>query len=254
MKLRLAFLCILGVILCVSLTQVSCRLGGKPKLKVGTNVDYPPFSYRQEAEFFGVDIDLVKALGEKTGYEIEVLNINFEQLLPALQNREIDFIASAMTITDQRAAIAQFTVPYYQAGQAFVRRSDNPIAIDSLENLAVYKIGTLNSTTGMQLVEEKLIQAGLMPEKNLYEYRSNAEAITALLDGRVDFVVLDDAPARQYSAIHPITIAYEHMTNEQYGLVFRKKSRHFDKFNRALQDMITSGELKAILDKYGLAR
>ncbi|HOH46508.1 MAG TPA: transporter substrate-binding domain-containing protein [Candidatus Cloacimonadota bacterium] len=253
MKLRLIVL-ILEVILCTSLAVSSCKFGSKPKLKVGTNVDYPPFSYRQDAEYYGVDVDLAKALGEKTGYEIEVLNISFEQLIPSLLNREIDFIASAMSITDDRAKLVQFTVPYYQAGQAFLKREDNPVEISTLEALALYRIGSMNSTTGMQLVEEKLIDTGLMPRKNLYLYRTNAEAITALLDEKIDFAVLDDAPARFYATNKPIDIAYEHKTDEQYGLAFRKKSRHYDKFNRALQELIRSGELDKILAEYWLKR
>lgn len=253
MKLRLIVL-ILGVILCISLAVSSCRFGSKPKLKVGTNVDYPPFSYRQDAEFYGVDIDLANALGKITGYEIEVLNVDFEQLIPALQNREIDFIASAMSITEDRAELVQFTVPYYQAGQAFVKRRDNPVSIGNLEALAAYRIGSMNSTTGMQLIEEKLVNTGLMPRKNLLIFRSNSEAITSLLNEQIDFTVLDDAPARYFAANRPIDIAYEHKTDEQYGLAFRKKSRQFDRFNRALQEMITNGELDAILAKYGLKR
>lgn len=251
MKIKL-LIYFLGMLIILSISISSCRFGTGKKLRVGTNVEYPPFAFRHEAEFKGIDIDLAKAVGEKAGFEVEIINLKFEQLIPALQEGEIDMIASAMTITPEREEILQFTSPYFMAGQAFLIRADNPVRIDSLPDLANYRVGSLNQTTGMELVEHQLILTKLMHPRNLIPFRTNSEALSALLNDRIDFVVMDNAPAYHYAQTQPLKVAFEYKTNELYGFAFSKGSPDFNRVNEALRELIISGKVKTIMAKYGI--
>ena len=86
----------------------------KAKITVGTSADFKPFEYYDEnGELTGFDIDLMKYIGEKIGFDIEFVNMSFDKLIPAVVSGEVDCIISAITATDERKTIIDFSEPYF---------------------------------------------------------------------------------------------------------------------------------------------
>jgi len=101
---------------------------GKKKYIVGTDATYAPMEYLNEkGEIVGFDIDFVKALAEELGIEVEFKNIGWEPLFPAVQNGEVDFAVSSITITDERKENNDFTEPYFYANQLILVPEDSNI-------------------------------------------------------------------------------------------------------------------------------
>ena len=99
---------------------------GAKVLKVGSSIDFAPFEFQDEGqkEYQGFDMDLIRAIGKEMGYEVEIQNLGFDGLIPALQGKNIDVIISGMTINDERKQNVLFSEPYYQSGLTMVVRSD----------------------------------------------------------------------------------------------------------------------------------
>lgn len=96
----------------------------KDTIKFGTNAEFPPFEYvTQEGvigEFDGIDIAIAKDIAEENGMEAQIENMEFDSLIVALQNGQVDAVIAGMTVTDERAEAVDFSTPYYTATQVMV--------------------------------------------------------------------------------------------------------------------------------------
>ena len=115
----------------------------KKVLKVGTSADYPPFEYVDTAksdEIIGFDIDLAKMLAEELGYELDIQDMDFNGLIPALQAKSIDFVIAGMDGDDEkRKQVVDFTEPYFTATNFVIFKKDS--GIESIEDLKGKKVG-----------------------------------------------------------------------------------------------------------------
>ena len=91
-------------------------------LHVGTEPTFAPFEFldTKTREFSGFDIDLIKAVADKAGYDVKIMNMGFDALIPALSSGTIDVIASGISITEERQKKVDFTTPYYQSGLSYL--------------------------------------------------------------------------------------------------------------------------------------
>ena len=96
-------------------------------LRVGTEPSFAPFEFQKEGskEFTGFDIDLVRAVGKQMGYKVEVQNMGFDALIPALSAGNIDVAIAGMSITDERKKVVEFSDPYYTSGLIIMVNKDN---------------------------------------------------------------------------------------------------------------------------------
>ena len=89
----------------------------KAKLTVGINAEFPPFEYYEGEELKGFDIDLMNYIGERIGFDIEFVNMSFDKLIPAVVNGEVNCAISAITVTQERETVVDFTTPYLSIGE-----------------------------------------------------------------------------------------------------------------------------------------
>jgi len=132
----------------------------KKILVVGTNTPFPPFEYVENGVVTGFDIDVIRALAQRAGYEdIEVKDMAFDSLITALQQGQIDVIAAGMTITPERLQEVAFTDAYWEADQSLLVRQGtfNP---QGIADLAGRKVGVQTGTTGAGLAEENKERLG----------------------------------------------------------------------------------------------
>ena len=88
----------------------------KAKLTVGINAEFPPFEYYEGEELKSFDIDLMNYIGERIGFDIEFVNMSFDKLIPAVVNGEVNCAISAITVTEERENVVDFTTPYISTG------------------------------------------------------------------------------------------------------------------------------------------
>jgi arginine/lysine/histidine transporter system substrate-binding protein len=222
----------------------------KKVLKMATSADYPPFEYvdtTQGSDIIGFDIDLAKALAEKTGYEIEIQDMDFNSLIPALQAKQIDLVLSGMTPTPEREENVDFTDVYYTANHMVVSLKDNEIK--TVEELK-------GKTIGVQLgsiQEEKAKEISEQVDGLKIENRNKiSDLIQELKSGRIDAAIIEDLVANGYFEKDKDLAGFTLSQEEEAGsaIAFQKGSTYTKEFNEALKEMKENGELEKLVVKW----
>jgi len=221
----------------------------KPKLRVGTSPDFPPFEYTDEAgNVVGIDIDLIKSIAAKLGYEVEIVQIQFSGLIEALEQGVIDIAISGITITEDRAKRVDFTNPYWEADQAILLAKGSSFKPRSLKDLEGKVVGVQTGTTAASLLDELKANGTNVEIKS---YTSYTLAVQDLVNGRVDAVVVDSPVARTLAAKYNVEVASIIPTGEKYGIAVKKGNTELlEKINKVLQEILNGDEWQKIISKY----
>ncbi len=241
---------VLGVIFVILMSMFSCKGKTQEKLIIGTSAEYPPFEYKEGGKFVGFDIEIAQAIADKLGLTLEVVDMSFDSLVPSLTANKIDVAIAAMTINADREKVVKFSVPYYMTNQALLAPKDTKLVITSAEDITKYKVGVQNGTTGQTWIDENLITPGKMKKDALKKYDTNIEAVTDLINGNIDLVIIDDVVAKGYEKAKNVKSIFLIETNESYGIAFPKDSPKYEKINKALQEVMASPKWQELLDKY----
>lgn len=250
MSKKIISLIIVGMlIMAVGLVGCGKESGSTTKvLKVGTDAGFAPFEFQDEnsKEYVGFDVDLIKAMGKQAGYEVQVQNINFDGLIPALESSNIDVAIAGMTITEARSQKVNFTKPYYKSGLTIVVKNDNN-TIKSFKDLEGKKIAVQIGTTGA--TEAKKIK-----DATIREFNIAPEAFMELRAGGVEAVV-NDKPVNEYfiakSGSKDAKTVGEPLAAEEYGIATAKKNTELaGKLDKALDELKKNGEYDKIYVKW----
>jgi len=237
-------------VLTVLLFMVGCgseKKAESPKvLKVGTEVTFPPFEFREQGskEISGFDMDLIRAIGNKLGMQVEILDMDFEALIPAVKRGNLNLVIAGMSITADRQKIVDMSEPYYTSGLCLVVNKGTA-AVQKLEDLKGRAVAVQIGTTG----EEKARQ--LAGEK-VRSFKTNEETFRALKERNVDAIIIDKPVAQYYlKKHHPnAVIAGDAFETESYGIVMRRHGELTPKINKALAELKQSGEYDKIYEKW----
>jgi polar amino acid transport system substrate-binding protein len=175
--------------------------------------------------------------------------MDFDGLIPALLNKQIDVIASGMTITEERAQVVAFTVPYWRADQAILAHRDSSYEFKSLDDLVGKTVGVQSDTTAQLMLQDFVNETG--ENINIKIYSSHVLAVQDLENGKTDAVVVDSPVAKMFENVRNVKITGIIQTNENYGFAARKEDAELlNKLNNALKEFLNSAEWQAILQKY----
>lgn len=219
------------------------------KLIVGTNAAFPPFEYvGDDGEPDGFDIALIKAIGEKLGYEVEIQDMEFGSLVAAIGTK-IDASIAGMTITEERKQSVDFSDSYYDAVQFVVALPDDTFA--TAADLEGKTIGCQLGTTGESI-------AGEIAGATVQSYDKAVDAVNDLINGKVDVVIIDQNPAQVFAekfegkvvAVDGANFDFE---PEQYAIALPKGSALVDQVNEALAELKADGTFDALVDQYIVA-
>ena len=184
------------------------------QLTVCSDMPYEPFEFEEDGETKGFDYDVVSAMGEQLGVDVEFVTTPFDGIIPALVAGNCDMIASAMTITEERAEEVDFTEPYFDADQSLLVLAENEDSITSLEDLAGKRIGVQSGTTGKTYAEENAPD-----DAEIVEFQTGDEMFPALTSGDID-ATLQALPVNGYRATQApdqFVVTATFSTGEQYG-------------------------------------
>ncbi|MCQ2471462.1 MAG: basic amino acid ABC transporter substrate-binding protein [Clostridia bacterium] len=211
-------------------------------IKFGTNAEFPPFEYINNQggiidKFDGIDMAIAKAIGEKTGKEAKIENMEFDSLLIALQNGQIDATISGMTITEERKQAVDFSHPYYEATQVMIVKDGSDIK--TAKDMADKKIVVIQGYTGEECVKD----LGYKYEA----FKKGSEAILELKNGKCDVVVLDSATALNYIGDNKdlkVIEDKEAFEVEEYGIAVKKGNTELlNQINEVIDAMKADGTL-----------
>lgn len=241
LRITLVLILIVSLVAVVGCSSNAAPGEGEKILKVGSDIAYAPFEYFDEKqEATGFDIDLMTAIAEDMGYKAVFETAAFDGLIPSLQAGKYDCVISAMTITEERGEVVQFSDPYFSAVQYIAFKKGEKY--EKIADLAGKKIGVQLNTTGQFAVED----AGLESMK----YDTTPDALNALLIGGVDVVVADNQPvlsfieANQASDIECITADTE---DEFYGIAMQLENKELAKqINATLKKFKENGKYAEI--------
>lgn len=213
------------------------------KLVMVTNAEFPPYEYHDNNEIVGIDADIARAIAAKMGMELEIQDMAFDSLIPAVQSSKADFTAAGMTVTDDRKENVDFTDTYAKAAQVIIVMEGSEIATP--DDLANKKIGVQTGTTG-DIYSEDIEGA------DVQRFNKGMEAVMALTQGKIDAVVIDREPAKVFVTENEgLKILDEAFTEEEYAIAVKKGNTELlDKMNAAIKELKDSGELQKIVDKY----
>lgn len=211
---------------------------------VGTNAEFQPFEYLENGEIVGFDIDLINEVAKIIGVKIEIKNIAFDGLIPALQAKKIDLIIAGMTATDERREFVNFTEPYYTSKQAIIVPKNNT-TIETFDSLGGKKVGVVLGYTGdiaVTAIENITVQ----------RYNGSSEAILALKANKVDAVVLDSEPAYNYALQNPeLKMLNTDLAEETYAIALGKENTELlAKIDAALKTLKENGTYDTLYAKY----
>lgn len=223
------------------------------KYIVGIDGEYPPYSYIDtDGNPVGFDVDSIKWIAEQNGFEVEIIPVAWDGIIPALQAEKIDMVYSGMTITDERKEKVNFSIPYWKVNQSVAKNDDNDYTMDDFMS-GEYIIGAQRGTTGAFWVEENLIETGILPEENLKTYDSFPLAAEDLKNKRVDFTVYDKPPMVEAIQGKPLSIIGEIDTGEEYGVAIRKSDPELlEIVNTGLTQLMASPYWEEIKVQYGM--
>ena len=205
--------------------------------------------YKDGDEIVGIDIDLSQAIADKLGVKLEVSDIAFDSLIPSMNAGKADFIAAGMTATEDRKKNVDFSDPYFNASQAIIVAKDSDIK--TREDLNGKTVGVQQGTTGDTYCTNDDGSSDVKV-KEVKRYPKGMDAVSDLIAGRLDAVVIDDYPAEKLAAKNADKVVKldDALTEEEYAIAMPKGSDLVDVVNGVIKDLKDSGELNKIIDKY----
>lgn len=225
-------------------TESGAKIVEEGKLTVCTHLPYEPFEFTKGGEVVGFDIDVVDIAAKAEGLEVEVVDTPWETIVAgeSLKNDDCDVALGAMTITDERAAVMDFSDPYFQATQALLVPADS--SVTDLASLAGKKIAVQEGTTGETYVKENLPKGA-----KSVSYEDSVLMMEAVRNGDVDAGVNDNGLVNYYVEQNPeVKVSTEFSTGEEYGLAVKKDGN--DKLLDVLNKAIASPDYDTVYKKW----
>lgn len=228
--------------------MTACGSEKSDTIKFGTNAEFPPFEFVAAngviGQYDGIDIAIAKQIGEEIGQTAEIENMEFDSLLIALSNGQIDAVIAGMTVNDERKQSVDFSTPYYAATQVMIVKEGSDITKAS--DMADKKICVIQGYTGETCVSNM----GYPYEA----FKKGTEAVMELVNGKCDVVVIDSATAQKYVGdneglkIVEDASAFE---GEEYAIAVKKGNTELlNKINTVIEKMLNDGTISNLAVQY----
>jgi polar amino acid transport system substrate-binding protein len=223
------------------------------KIVIATDATLPPMSFVGENKNLeGFEPELAMALAKETNLKVQLINVEWAGLFGGLITKKFDAVISSVTILEERKEKMAFSVPYLKSGLALVVRIDEEriagIADAKTKNLTV---GAQIGTTAYFLLEKE-------PNLKIKGYQLYGHAIADLIKGEIGAVLGESSGTLYYKSkdqaiFEKIKMTGEIMTNEYYGMVFRKDSADLlNRVNRSLKTLLANGTIEKLHKKWDL--
>ena len=250
----------------------SCKK--EDKLVMATNAAFPPYEYKDGDKIVGIDAEIAQAIADKLGMELEIVDVEFGAVLTGVAEGKYDFGMAGITVTEERKKTMDFSNTYATGVQVIIVKDGSSIAtLDDLYDFDAegnpvalkntdIKIGVQQDTTGDIYSSSAVTGWGFndlnddesIKTDRVVRYKTGAEAVEALKQGKVDCVIIDQEPAKSFVAantgIHILPENQEYAV-EDYAICVKKGNTELlDKINGALEELKADGTIAKIIEKY----
>ncbi|MBH8554543.1 ABC transporter permease subunit [Nostocaceae cyanobacterium CENA357] len=224
---------------------------GKDTLTMITSPDYPPYEFYDtkggDRQIVGFDIDIANTLAQKLGFKLKVMESDFNGLIPALQANRADFVMAGMTPTPERKKNVDFSIIYYEAKDTIVapKGSNLKQPQDLLGKKVGVQLGTIQEQNAKKIAQKV---TGIQ----LKQLNKVPEVIQEIKSGRIDAGIVEDTVAKGFAQANP-DLEFNVIPSESASgsaIAFPQGSPLVAPFNKVLQQMQESGELKKLATKW----
>ena len=178
----------------------------KDQLVVATNAEFPPFEYTEGTNYLGVDMEIAALLAQELGKELVIQNMDFDAVCLSVGTQRCDIAMAGLTISEEREEVVTFSESYYQASQKLIVPADdttfdNCTTADEVLSIlqgfdSSVRIGYQTGTTGQKYTESTNDYESNALKVTATGYQSGALAVQAMVNGNLDYVIIDAAPAQ----------------------------------------------------------
>ncbi len=269
-SLVMAVLMIVGAVAMFS----GCGEKAEGELVMATNAAFPPYEYKDGNGFAGIDVEIADAIAKKLGKKLVIEDVEFGSIIGGVETGKYDMGMAGMTVTDERLESVNFSTSYATGIQVIIVPVDSQFT--SLDDFYNYdeegnpasitkedlKIGVQQDTTGDIYCSDDLSKWGFNTlnedgsvngTDHVVRYKTGAEAVAALTTGKVDCVIIDNEPAKEFVKQNEgkIKILDTEYANEDYAIAIKKENTQLlEDINKALDELTKDGTIPAIIEKY----
>ena len=220
----------------------------KSKYVIASDSSFAPFVFQNSSnQYTGIDMDLIKAIAEDQGFEIEITNPGFDAAINAVQSGQADGMIAGMSVTDARKETFDFSDSYYTANTILGVKESSTIS--SYEDLNGKTVGVKNGTASQTFLNENQSKYGY----KIKTFSDAASMYDSLNTGSID-AVMDDEPVIKYSISQgqklKTPIAGTPIGETAFAVKKGSNPELLEKFNKGLANLKANGEFQKILDKY----
>ena len=222
---------------------------GKGTLRVAIELAYPPFDFKDEAgEPTGVDVDLIKDFGAAYGYDVVINDTSWDGLIPALQTGKADAVISAMSITEERDELVDFSDAYALAKIAILASANSKAETDKDFNSPDITIAVKSGTVGHIYAQD------FFPDAKLTVLNDESACINEVLQGKADGFIYDELTCTNYHDENPDKtkcISLSHAETGGWGVAVKEGNKELvDQLNAFIKESYESGKLDELGEKY----
>lgn len=242
------------VLSCFLWVNVSPGIGEEKVIINGIDANFPPFAYvDKNGNPDGFDVKSVDWIAKEMGFKVKHQPMDWDGIIPSLNAKKIDMIASGLSVTEERAQKVAYTIPYWVIKQVLVVKKDSDLTPETA--LADgNKVGVQRGTSEAKWMEENLIKKGKKFE--LVYYDSAPLAVEDVLNGRIVAAAMDDAPANDAANKKPVkTIGGFGMHDEEFAYAVRKDDTELlNTLNEGLKKLMASPYWEELKKQYDLSK
>jgi polar amino acid transport system substrate-binding protein len=240
-------------VVCLALTSVAlCApligMAQNRELVVGSSATYRPFAYETpNKDIVGYDIDMIKAVAQKAGLQIKIVNTPWTGIFAALNNGDVDLVISGVTINDKRKQSYDFTAPYFEARQLIAVPTSS--TVKGLKDLAGKKIGVVTGSTADDISSREFGKTN----PDIRRFESTPVVIAELANNGLDAAMGDNGViafrVQEHKGLK--TVGDASFPKEYFGIVVKQGNKALlDKLNTGLAAVKADGSYAQIYKKW----
>lgn len=223
------------------------------RLIVGTSLDYPPFSYRNDQfQPDGFDVALIREIASRLGLAVEFRDMAFDGLGGALALHQIDTAIAAISVTPEREAVVDFTNIYFVSEDGVLAQAGSAItSVQSPQQMAGLRLGVQRGSVYESWAQDNLISTGLTPPSNLFLYETADAAVRDLTQNRLDLVMLDLQPAQTAVSLAGVRLVGQGINQQRLAIAVPNGAEALRlELNRALTQLQNEGRVAQLIQQY----
>lgn len=227
---------LLVLVLALSVVFSGCT-GTQKKLVMGTESGFAPYEYMKGNQVVGVDVDIANEIAKAMGATLEIQDMAFDAIIPAVSSGKVDFGAAGMSVTEERLKEVDFSIEYAVSKQIIVVKNDSTIT--GPDDLNGKSVGVQLGTVADLVISDEY------PDIKVQQYNKYLEAVEALKNNKIDAIVMDILPAQEIlKANSGYKILDKEFFTDKYAIAVKKGNAELlGKINEVLNTLIKNGKI-----------